>query len=106
MANKKSTFRTMAEALTFNKLGSVDVSLNHLDKRKLSIDEIKSVIREAFKDAKDTASVEAQELAHGWGDADIENEVNWAEKLNIKEFFEIREEETEKGESEDKEEEE
>lgn len=91
MTDKKSVFRTMAEALTFEKLNKLDISLSHLDKRKLSIDEIKGVIREAFKDAKDTASVKGQELAHGWGDADIENEIDWVKKLNIKEYFQVEE---------------
>jgi len=92
MTEKKSTFRTMAEALAFEKLNNLNFPMKHLDKRKLSIDEIKGLIREAFKDAKDTASVEAQELAHGWGDADIENEINWVDSLNLKEFFHPNEE--------------
>lgn len=92
MAEKKSNFRTMAEALTFERLSQLSLPLRHLDKRRLSVDEIKAVIREAFKDAKDTASVKAQELAHGWGDAEIENEINWVKNLNLKEFFKSREE--------------
>ncbi len=92
MIDKKSTFKHIAEALIFKKLNEVDVSLKHLDKRKLSIDEIKVVIREAFKDAKDTASVEAQELANGWGDAEIENEINWVNSLNLEEFFQVKKE--------------
>ena len=103
MTDKKSTFRTMAEAFIFEKLNSLNTPLNHLDKRKLSVDELKVVIREAFKDAKDVASVDAQELAHGWGDAEIENEIICVKSLNLKEFFKHDEEVDEK-EKEEKEE--
>jgi len=87
MDNKKSVYRILAEALTFEKLNKVELSLGHLDKRKMSIAEIKVAIREAFKDAKAAAEVEAQELAHGWGDAEIENEIQWVKALNLKEFI-------------------
>ena len=87
MDNKKSTYRTLAEALAFNQLKNVKMNLDHLDKRKLSITEMKQYIREAFDDAKAAAEVEAQELAHGWGDAEIENEINWVKSLNLKEFL-------------------
>lgn len=88
MNNKNSTYHTLAKALTFEKLPEISLNLDHLDKRKLSISEMKQCIREAFKDAKAAAEVEAQELAHGWGDAEIENEINWAKQLRLKEFFE------------------
>ena len=95
--NKKSTFRTMAKALIFEKLNGLSFPMRHLDKRKLSIDEIKVVIREAFKDAKDASGVEAQELEKGWGDAEIENEINWAKQLKLKEFFQPKKAEKKKG---------
>ncbi len=87
MDNKKSTYRTLAEGLIFERLEGIDMNLDHLDKRKMSITEMKSIIREAFKDAKAAAEVDAQELAHSWGDAEIENEINWVKSLNLKEFF-------------------
>jgi hypothetical protein len=87
MTKSKSRFRILAEAIEFEGLGSVDMSLEHLDKRRLTIDEIKDCIREAFKDAKKVSDVEAQTPTHGWGDAEIENEINWVKTLKLKEFF-------------------
>lgn len=87
MGKKKSTYRTLAEALTFEKLPEMKVNLDHLDTRKLSVNEIKQCINEAFKDAKDAAEVDAQELVKGWGDSEIENEIEWAKALKLKEFF-------------------
>lgn len=87
MKNKKSTYRALAEGLVFERLQDIEVNLDHLDKRKMSISEMKQHIREAFKDAKAAAEVEATEVARGWGDAELENEINWVKTLNLKEFF-------------------
>ena len=91
MTKKKSTFQTIAEAMVFEKLGNMKLSTNHMNKRKLSIDEIKVLIRESFKDAKKSCDVSAKTAEGGWGSADTEKEIDWIKKLEIKEFFNLAE---------------
>ena len=92
MAKKgKSNFRILAEALATESLGELKLSKEHLNKRKLTIDEIKDLIREGFKSAKDSKDVKAKELEGGWGDAESENQVNWASALKLKEYFNLEE---------------
>lgn len=91
MSKKKSNFRTLAEAVIFERLGNLEISTEHLNVRRMNIEELKDIIREAFGKAKKSADVEAQTPTHGWGDAEIENEINWVERLNLKEFFEAGE---------------
>lgn len=84
---EKTAFSVLAEAMATGQLGNVKPDLSSLKSRKLSIDEIKDLIKEAFEDAKDVSNVKAKELEKGWGDTAIENEIDWMKKLGIKEFF-------------------
>ena len=84
---KKSTYKILAEAFTFSGLKKIGLPTKRIDSRRLTIDEIKSFIKEEFGKAKKAAEVEADEEARGWGDAEIENNIDWVKKLNLKEFF-------------------
>ena len=89
MTKKKSTFQTIAEAMVFEKLGNMKLSTNHMNKRKLSIDEIKVLIREGFADAKKSADTKAKEAKEGWGNEEVENQIEWGKALKLKEFFSL-----------------
>jgi hypothetical protein len=85
--SKKSNYRTFAEGIVFNKLKDFEVPTPHVSEhRKLTVDEIKEYIKEEFGKAKKAADVKAKELDRGWGDAELENEIEWAKKLKLKEF--------------------
>jgi len=84
---KKDTFRLIAEAIHTGKLKNVKLPTGRFDHRKLTVDEIKSYIKEEFEKAKETSDVEVQDPELGWQDAEIENEIEWIKKLNIKEYF-------------------
>jgi len=84
---KKSVFTVIAEAIQSGKLADVDLPTENIDRRKLTIDEIKEFITEEFEDAKsaEDAADEAEEKA--WHKAEVENEIDFIKALNIKEFF-------------------
>ena len=84
---KKSNFRTIAESLAFDGLKEFNVATPNLDHRKLSVDEIKTMIREEFEKAKKSSDTKSKEIEHGWGAADVENQVKWSKVLKLKEFF-------------------
>lgn len=88
---KKTAFQTIAEAVGFNKLGEVDLPTERVDRRKLSIDEIKQFIVEEYKAAKEAVEKDKAEKNVHWGDAEIANQINWMKKLQIKEYFELAE---------------
>ena len=83
---KKSTFRTLAEAIYFNKLKGVPVPLDEVNHRKLTVSEIKKIIMEEFAKAKESQDTKAKEV-DGWEDSELEQETEWMKSLNIKEFF-------------------
>lgn len=84
--NKKNkTFQTLAKTLFSNKLSEVSMPTDRVDYRHLSKEDLKKYMTEAFKDAKDACEVEAEEGF--WGDAEIENELNWVKTLKLKEYF-------------------
>lgn len=84
---KKSTYKVIAEAMAFNGLKNFKVSTKQAECRKLTIDEIKECIKEEFEAAKEASDVKVQEPEKGWTDPELENEIEWAKALNIKEFF-------------------
>lgn len=90
--NKKSAFKTIAEMIVFN--SDVELPTESLDPtRKLTVSELKDIVKEEFKAAKETANVKAKDL-DSWGDAEIENQVDWMKALDIKEFFDIKKSES------------
>ena len=84
---KKSNYKTIAEAIAFGGFKNFSVSTNKADGRKMTVDEIKQCIKEEFEAAKDASKTKLQEPPGGWGDAELENEIEWVKALDIKEFF-------------------
>lgn len=58
---KKSNFKVIAEATEFKKLNKFEPNLKRLDCRKMTIDEIKELVKEEFGKVKDSADTEAKE---------------------------------------------
>lgn len=88
---KKSVYRTLAEAIVFNGLNKARLPTSRVDACRLSVDEIKSFIKEEFGKAKEACKVKAEEKPRGWGDDDLAKQIEWVKKLNIKEFFSKKE---------------
>lgn len=84
----KSAYKTVAESIVFNKLKDLELPTARVDHRRLSVDEIKQYIQEEFGKAKEASDVKAKECEHGWGDAELEKEINWVKTLKLQEFFE------------------
>lgn len=84
---KVNAFKTMAEAFLFGRLKNFELPTSRVDRRRLTVDEIKNIVEQEFGKAKDANKVKAKDAPRGWGDAEIENEVNWIKALNLKEFF-------------------
>ena len=83
----KSAFRTLAEAFQGSGLKNLNLPTSRVDRRKLTVDEIKVYMKEEFGKAKEAEKVKAKEAPKGWGDAEIEGEINWLKALKLKEFF-------------------
>lgn len=84
---KKSTYKTLAEAIAFDGLKKVELPTEKVNYRKLTVDEIKECIMEAFKDAKSVKDVELAEPPRGWGDSELARQMDFIKKLNLDEFF-------------------
>jgi hypothetical protein len=88
--NKKSSYKIIAEAVAFDGLKKVKMPTGRVDRRRLSVDEIKQCIEEEFGKAKDVDDEEVLDFPKGWGDEEIKNHMNhidWLKKLDLKEFF-------------------
>lgn len=83
---KKSSYRTIAEAITFGGLKSVKLPTGRVDHRRLTVDEIKDYLIEAAKKAKKDKQ-ELQEPEKGWGDAELAKHIEWTKKLEMIEVF-------------------
>ena len=98
--NKKSAYRIVAETFLNGGLKDFEVPLEELNSRRLTIDELKQYIKEEFGKVKDVEDVEAK--VKPWGDAEIENEIDWIKKLNLKEFLDKKDSEDEEETEEEK----
>ncbi len=86
MMSKKTNYKILMEAFTNKKVKLPTKSVDH---RPLTEHEIKDIIREEFGKAKEAAKEKVQEPEGGWGDAELEKEIEWMKDLGIKEFFDF-----------------
>jgi lipoate-protein ligase A len=82
-----SAYKTIATAIQEGKLKDVELPTERVNHRRLTVDEIKNFIREEFEKAKDANKVKADQKDKHWTDAEIEQEIDWAKALKLKEFF-------------------
>lgn len=83
---KKNAYKVIMEGIASGKISEVDFPSNkRSSSRRLSLEEIKKIVKEEFEDVKDVADVKAVE--DNWSDAELEKEVNWSKELDLKEFF-------------------
>jgi hypothetical protein len=83
---KKSAYKTIAESIMSGQISKADLPTARVDHRRLTVDEIKKFIKEELDKAK-PEDVKPQEFPGGWGDAELEQEINWSKALKLKEFF-------------------
>ena len=87
MEKKKElkVYKVLMEAIARGMLKDVDLPVS-IDRRRLTIDEIKKYIVEEFEDAKNVEETSPEEEVP-WGDAELSKEVDWVKSLDLKEFF-------------------
>ena len=85
-------FKLFAEALTTGRLKDIDLPTRNLDSRRLTIDEIKNLIKEEFKDAKAVCDVKTKEK-HWSTDTDLEKHIDWIKALDLTEVFDAKKDE-------------
>lgn len=56
-------------------------------RKGLIFKKIKKIIAEEFGKIKDPEKVEPDEPEGGWGDTDLEHEIDWMKSLKISEVF-------------------
>jgi hypothetical protein len=88
--SKKSSYKTMAEAIALGGLKKFDIPTSRVDNRRLTIDEIKEALLEEFGKAKKASDEEVQDPEKGWGDAELANQIEWVKALDLKEVFSIK----------------
>jgi len=87
---KKSAFKTMAEAINSDHgLKNFNLPTSRVDRRRLTVDEIKEHIMEEFGKVKDSSEVDSEENPKGWGDADLAHEIDWIKSLDLKEALSL-----------------
>ena len=83
--SKKNAYKVLAEAFATGGLKNVVLPTSRVNHRRLSVDEIKEHIMEEFEAAKKSSDVSTQEFPGGWGDAELEHEIDWMKSLDLKE---------------------
>jgi hypothetical protein len=84
---KKSSYKVLAEAITFG--GLRDANLSVKVPRRLTKNELMTIVKEEFDKAKEVEDVDVTS-DKDWSDAEIENYIEWIKKLNIKESFNLK----------------
>jgi len=82
-----SNFKKIMEASINGQLNKVAMPTPNLNKRKMSLEEVKALVGEEFEKAKDACDTKAKEVDDGWGKAELEKEMNWMKILSIKEWL-------------------
>jgi len=81
-----SAYNKIFKGLMTGKLAEIDFPTQN-EVRKLSGDELKNIVKEELMSAEETAKVKATEVPGGWGDADLERELEWMKVLKLSEFL-------------------
>ena len=86
--NKNEAFKIIAKTLVTGQIDKMHFSTDHIKHRKLTVGEIKKAMQEAVVKSKEK-DVHPEEQPGGWGDAELANRIDWYKKLNLKEFFNL-----------------
>ena len=81
-----SIYKNIAKGLASGKLGNLEFPTENIDRRRLTVDEIKGLVHEEFGKAKDV-SKQTYQNKH-FGDAELAKEIDWVKALDLREFFE------------------
>lgn len=83
---KKSNYKVIAEAIMSGEIGRADLSTENLDTVKLDKNQVLSIVKEEFGKVKDLNAMKLPKETH-FKDAELAKEINWADELDLKEFF-------------------
>ena len=91
-----SDYKILAEAIALGKFKHLEVTTEDADYPRLGVDDIKRIMKEEFKAAKETHRVKAKQSkdkAKSWeaaGVENMENEIDWMRALKISEHFGVK----------------
>jgi hypothetical protein len=81
-------YKIIAKAIISGDIAKVDFPTESLEPaRKLESKDILSIVKEEFGKVKDVNTMKLPKTAH-FKDAKLAKEINWADELNLIEFFE------------------
>ncbi len=81
-----SNYKVIAEAIVNGEISKVEMPLENLETVKLEAKEVLSIVKEEFGKVVDLNTKKLPKEMH-FKDADLAKEINWAEELDLKEFF-------------------
>lgn len=84
---KKSNYKIIANAILSGEIGKAELATEHLDTVKLDKQQVLSIVKEEFGKVKDLNAMKLPKETH-FKDAELAKEINWADELDLKEFFE------------------
>lgn len=83
---KKSNYKVIAKAIATGEIGKANLATEHLDTVKLDKEQVLSIVKEEFGKVKDLNAMKLPKEKH-FKDAELAKEINWADELDLKEFF-------------------
>jgi lipoate-protein ligase A len=83
-----SAYKVLAQIIASNKLKEVRMPTSNLDTKKLTMEDVRTIVEEEFKDAKAVKDVKAKE--EPWNDVEPPAKEDWVKKYKLKEWFNIK----------------
>jgi hypothetical protein len=80
-------YKIIAKAILTGQIGKVDFPLESLEPaKKLDVSEVLNIVKEEFGKVKDVNTMKLPKQVQ-FADAELANEINWVDELDLKEFF-------------------
>ncbi len=83
---KKSNYKVIARAIISGEFGKANLATEHLDTVRLNKEQVLNIVKEEFGKVKDLNAMKLPKERH-FKDAELAKEINWADELDLKEFF-------------------
>ncbi len=81
-----SNYKVIAEAIVNGEISEVEMPLENLETVKLEAKEVLAIVKEEFGKVKDLNTMKLPKEMQ-FKDAELAKEINWADELDLKEFF-------------------
>lgn len=81
-----NNYKIIAKAIANGEISKVEFPMENLNTRKLEASEVLDIVKEEFGKVKDLNTMKLPKEKQ-FIDADLAKEINWADELDLKEFF-------------------